>query len=216
MQAGALRQSLSIEGLHDLLKQELPFCRDRPPRIASLHESDAPLQRCGSRPLGTAMRCHPRRSPRETRRASLPARIQLTRHLPASRGFEVSHCIRVRPRQKALDRIVQPVRIQIFSSWSRWAGVRSIGDNRSCPPHRVSRSEYRVQVTRTRRASKHNAIAAPPTRKISARRPTASSSEASSPNTTDVVRRKGALGHTRLRALAVMKIPLVRKEGGDS
>jgi hypothetical protein len=34
-------QSLSIEGLHDLLKQELHFCRDRPPRIATLHESDA-------------------------------------------------------------------------------------------------------------------------------------------------------------------------------
>jgi hypothetical protein len=141
------------------------------------------LQQCGSRLLGTAMRCPPRRSRPWTRRVHGKQVLGRRYIHQETRSFEVAHRVGIRPWQKALDRIVQPTPIESLT----------IGNNRRCPRTESVGAKTASRSRVARRASKHSAIAAPPTRKISARCPAASSSAASSPHNRRMSSRKAAV-----------------------
>jgi hypothetical protein len=123
------------------------------------------------------------------------------------RRLEVPHRIGIWPWQEALDGIVQPIGIEALT----------IGNSRRSPSHGVSWREDRIKVTRgtaTVEAERDRGSADQENL-----RPLADGVEFQrefSEQPADVLGGKRPLSHTRLRAPAVMKTPLVRKDGGDS
>ena len=111
------------------------------------------------------------------------------------------------PWQETLDRIVQPIRIKSLT----------ISNSRRGPSHRISWHENRIQVTRSTSAVKAERDRGPADEENL--RPLAGCMELRRKfpeQSADVTGGERALSHTRLRAPAVMKTPLVRKDGGDS